>query len=129
MNNTSTAPIRQKLPATRNSLTHRFNIVNCIGYLTVGLSEDEKPVEIFITLNKASPETQVMMDIFAHQTSLMLQYGVPLEVLVEKFVGARFEPLGFTDNKDIRFAQSIVDYVLRWLALRFNIACSANRQG
>jgi ribonucleoside-diphosphate reductase alpha chain len=113
------APHRHRLPATRPSITHKFDVAGHEGYLNVGLFEDGKPGELFITMAKEGSTVGGMMDAFATSISLCLQYGVPLEALVKKFSHQRFEPNGMTSNKDIPFAKSIVDYVFRWLGLAF----------
>jgi ribonucleoside-diphosphate reductase alpha chain len=112
-------PNRHRLPATRPSITHKFDVANHEGYLNVGLYEDGTPGELFITMSKEGSTVGGMMDAFATSISLCLQYGVPLEALVKKFTHQRFEPSGMTANRDIPFAKSIVDYVFRWLGLTF----------
>ncbi len=89
------------------------------GYLTVGLYEDGQPGEIFITMAKEGSTISGLMDSFATAVSLALQYGVPLKVLCDKFSHSRFEPSGWTNNSEIRYAKSIMDYIFRWLALKF----------
>jgi len=112
-------PHRQRLPATRPSLTHKFDVAGHEGYLNVGLYEDGRPGELFITMAKEGSTVGGMMDAFATAISLCLQYGVPLDSLVNKFSHQRFEPSGMTSNRDIPFAKSIVDYVFRWLGMTF----------
>ena len=112
-------PNRRRLPDERQSLTHRFNVGNYKGYITVGLYEDGTPGEIFILMAKEGTMISGLMDAFATAISMSLQYGVPLPVLVNKFSHMRFEPSGATRNPDIRVASSIVDYVFRWLGMRF----------
>ncbi|GMV37240.1 MAG: ribonucleoside-diphosphate reductase subunit alpha [Fimbriimonadales bacterium] len=112
-------PVRRRLPAERQSLTHKFSVGGHEGYITVGLFEDGTPGEIFITMSKEGSVISGLMDCFATSISLALQYGVPLKTLVEKFSHTRFEPSGYTGNKEIPFAKSIMDYLFRWLALRF----------
>jgi ribonucleoside-diphosphate reductase alpha chain len=112
-------PHRRHLPDTRQSLTHKFDIAGHEGYITVGLFDDGAPGEVFITMAKEGSTVGGMMDAFATAISLCLQYGVPLESLVKKFSHQRFEPNGMTTNRDIPFAKSIVDYIFRWLGLRF----------
>jgi ribonucleoside-diphosphate reductase alpha chain len=112
-------PNRRRLPDERQSLTHRFNVGNYKGYITVGLYEDGMPGEIFILMAKEGTMISGLMDAFATAISMSLQYGVPLSVLVNKFSHMRFEPSGATNNPDIRVASSIVDYVFRWLGMRF----------
>ena len=110
---------RRKLPAERNSLTHKFSIGGHEGYITVGMYKDGQPGEIFIKMAKEGSTLSGIMDAFALSVSISLQYGVPLRALVEKFVNSRFEPSGYTGNPDIRFAKSIVDYIGRWLGGKF----------
>jgi ribonucleoside-diphosphate reductase alpha chain len=110
---------RRKLPDTRRSITHKFSIAGYEGYITVGMYEDGKPGEIFITLGKAGSTLAGFADSFATAISFALQHGVELRFLVDKFTHVRFEPSGFTGNPDIPLAQSIVDYVFRWMALQF----------
>jgi len=112
-------PHRHRLPTTRPSLTHKFDVAGHEGYLNVGLYEDGSPGELFITMAKEGSTVGGMMDAFATSISLCLQYGVPLEALVNKFSHQRFEPAGMTSNRDIPFAKSIVDYIFRWLGLTF----------
>jgi ribonucleoside-diphosphate reductase alpha chain len=112
-------PVRHRMPDTRNSMTHRFEIAGHEGYITVGLYEDRQPGELFITMSKEGSTIGGLMDTVGTLTSIALQYGVPLESLVKKFAYQRFEPSGFTKNPDIRHATSITDYVFRWLACQF----------
>ena len=113
-------PHRHRLPATRPSITHKFDIAGHEGYLNVGLYEDtDQPGELFITMAKEGSTVGGMVDAFATSISLCLQYGVPLEALVKKFSHQRFEPSGMTANRDIPFAKSIVDYIFRWLGVTF----------
>ncbi len=112
-------PHRRHLPDTRDSITHKFDVAGHEGYITVGLFDDGTPGEVFITMAKEGSTVGGMMDAFATAISLCLQYGVPLESLVKKFSHQRFEPNGMTTNRDIPFAKSIVDYIFRWLGLRF----------
>src|SRR6195256_5998253 len=112
-------PIRHRMPDTRMSLTHRFEIAGHEGYITVGLYEDRQPGELFITMSKEGSTIGGLMDTVGTLTSIALQYGVPLESLVKKFAYQRFEPSGFTKNPDIRNATSITDYVFRYLACQF----------
>ena len=112
-------PHRQRLPTTRPSLTHKFDIAGHEGYLNVGLYEDGRPGELFITMAKEGSTVGGMMDAFATAISLCLQYGVPLEALVKKFTHQRFEPSGMTANRDIPFAKSVIDYIFRWMGLTF----------
>jgi len=112
-------PLRRRLPETRSAVTHKFDIAGHEGYLTVGLFEDGRPGELFITMAKEGSTIGGLMDSIGTLTSLAWQYGVPLEALVKKFAYQRFEPSGFTKNPEIRNASSITDYVFRWLALQF----------
>jgi ribonucleoside-diphosphate reductase alpha chain len=112
-------PYRRRLPDERQAVTHKFSVGGHEGYLTVGLFEDGQPGEIFITMSKEGSTLSGLMDSFATMVSLSLQYGVPLRVLVNKFSHTRFEPSGVTNNRDIRFAKSIIDYIFRWMALKF----------
>jgi ribonucleoside-diphosphate reductase alpha chain len=118
---TATAKIyRKKLPDERASVTHKFSIAGHEGYITVGMYEDGNPGEVFITMAKEGSTISGLMDSFATSISLALQYGVPLKVLIDKFAHSRFEPSGFTQNKNIPFAKSIMDYIFRWMALKFD---------
>ncbi len=112
-------PSRHRMPDTRMSLTHRFEIAGHEGYITVGLYEDRQPGELFITMSKEGSTIGGLMDTVGTLTSIALQYGVPLQGLVKKFAYQRFEPSGFTKNPDIRNATSITDYVFRWLGCQF----------
>ena len=112
-------PRRERLPDTRNSVTHKFSISGHEGYISVGLYPDGRPGEVFITMAKEGSTIGGLMDSFGTATSISLQYGVPLEVLVSKFSHTRFEPMGHTTNPDIRIAKSLVDYIFRWLGLTF----------
>ncbi|TWT74266.1 vitamin B12-dependent ribonucleotide reductase [Allorhodopirellula solitaria] len=112
-------PSRERLPDTRQSLTHKFSIAGHEGYLCVGLYPDGRPGEIFITMAKEGSTIGGIMDSFGTALSIALQYGVPLDVIVNKFSHTRFEPMGHTTNKDIRIAKSVVDYIARWLGITF----------
>ena len=112
-------PRRERLPDTRQSITHKFNISGHEGYLNVGLYPDGRPGELFITMAKEGSTVGGLMDSFGTAISLSLQYGVPLEVLVNKFSHTRFEPMGHTTNPDIRIAKSMVDYIFRWMGITF----------
>ena len=112
-------PSRHRMPDTRVSITHKFEIAGHEGYITVGLYENGEPGEVFIQMAKEGSTIGGLMDTLATLTSLALQYGVPLESLVKKFAYQRFEPSGFTKNPDIRNATSITDYVFRWLGCQF----------
>jgi len=112
-------PVRRKLPDERQAVTHKFSIAGHEGYLTVGLYEDGQPGEIFLKMAKEGSTVSGLMDSIATMTSIALQYGVPLRALVEKFSHTRFEPAGFTNNREIPIAKSITDYVFRYLGSRF----------
>ncbi len=114
-----TQPIRRKLPDERQAITHKFEIAGHEGYITVGLYEDGMPGEIFLVMAKEGSTISGFADAFAQAVSYALQYGVPLQVLVDKFSHVRFEPAGMTKNPQVRIAKSIVDYVFRWLATKF----------
>jgi len=111
--------MRRKLPDERKAVTHKFDIGGHEGYLTVGLYEDGTPGELFVTMAKEGSTISGLMDAFATQTSYALQFGVPLKFMVDKFSHMRFEPSGFTKNKEIPIAKSIVDYIFRWMASHF----------
>jgi len=111
--------VRRKLPDERKALTHKFDIAGHEGYLTVGLYEDGMPGELFVTMAKEGSTISGLMDAFATQTSYALQFGVPLKFMVDKFSHMRFEPSGFTKNREIPIAKSIVDYIFRWMASHF----------
>jgi ribonucleoside-diphosphate reductase alpha chain len=111
--------VRHRLPEERASLTHKFGIAGHEGYITVGLYPNGQPGEIFIKMAKEGSTVSGLMDSFATAVSLSLQHGVPLKVLCEKFAHSRFEPSGWTGNEQIGFAKSIMDYIFRWLQLRF----------
>lgn len=112
-------PLRRRLSDTRTAITHKFDIAGHEGYLTVGLFEDGRPGELFVTMAKEGSTIGGLMDAIGTLTSMALQYGVPLDALVRKFAHQRFEPSGFTKNPDIRNASSITDYVFRWMATQF----------
>jgi ribonucleoside-diphosphate reductase alpha chain len=111
--------VRRKLPDERESITHKFSIGGHEGYITVGKYEDGAPGEIFITMAKEGSTISGLMDSFATMTSLALQHGVPLQLLIDKFTHTRFEPSGFTKNPEIPMAKSIMDYIFKWLAIKF----------
>jgi ribonucleoside-diphosphate reductase alpha chain len=111
--------IRHTMPDTRMSITHKFEIAGHEGYITAGLYDDGQPGEVFVQMSKEGSTIGGLMDTVATLTSMALQYGVPLEQLVNKFAYQRFEPSGFTRNPDIRTAFSITDYVFRWLGCEF----------
>jgi ribonucleoside-diphosphate reductase alpha chain len=112
-------PVRRRLPDERQAITHKFSISGHEGYLTVGLYEDVTPGEIFVTMAKEGSAVSGLVDAVATLTSITLQYGVPVEVLCKKFIHTRFEPNGFTNNPNIPMAKSILDYIFRWLELKF----------
>jgi ribonucleoside-diphosphate reductase alpha chain len=114
-----TQPVRRKLPDERQAITHKFDIQGHEGYITVGLFADGQPGEIFLVMAKEGSTISGFADAFAQAISYALQYGVPLQALVDKFSHVRFEPSGMTRNPEIRFAKSIVDYIFRWLASKF----------
>ena len=111
--------VRRRLPDERQAITHKFSIAGHEGYITAGLYEDGTPGEIFITMSKEGSTISGLMDAFATSVSMALQYRVPLRVLVEKFQHMRFEPSGFTGNREIPIAKSVLDYIFRWLGLKF----------
>jgi ribonucleoside-diphosphate reductase alpha chain len=112
-------PRRERLPDTRQSITHKFNVSGHEGYVTVGLYDDGRPGELFITMAKEGSTIGGLMDAFGTSVSMSLQYGVPLEDYVRKFSHMRFEPQGYTKNPDIRIAKSLIDYIFRWLGMTF----------
>jgi ribonucleoside-diphosphate reductase alpha chain len=112
-------PRRRKLPDERLSLTHKFSVAGHDGYLHVGMYEDGTPGEIFIKMSKEGSTLSGVMDTLALSLSMNLQYGVPLEVLCEKLAHTRFEPMGMTTNREIPMVKSLMDYLGRWLALKF----------
>src|SRR5580765_4371392 len=110
---------REKMPAERASVTHKFSIGGHEGYITVGMYEDNRPGEIFIKMSKEGSTLSGIMDGLALTISLGLQYGVPLKVFVDKLLNTRFEPSGITANPNIRFVSSVLDYIARWLGGKF----------
>jgi len=112
-------PIRKKLGRTRNSKTLSFRVADCHGYVTVGEYDDGRPGEIFLKVAKQGSTLAGIMDAFAISVSHGLQYGVPLRAFVEMYTNMRFEPAGMTDDPDIRFASSLVDYIFRRLAVEY----------
>jgi ribonucleoside-diphosphate reductase alpha chain len=112
-------PRRERLPHTRRSVTHKFDIQGHEGYINVGFYPDGRPGELFITMAKEGSTIGGLMDVLGTAISIGLQYGVPLEVFVNKFAHSRFEPAGFTKNPDIPIAKSIADYIFRWLGMEF----------
>ena len=125
----STGPVRKKLPDERHAITHKFDIAGHEGYITVGLFEDGTPGELFLVMAKEGSTISGFADAFAQAISYALQYGVPLQDLVDKFSHVRFEPSGMTKNPDVRFAKSIVDYIFRWMAAKFLSAEAQFRAG
>jgi len=115
----SQGAIRRKLPDERQSITHKFDITGHEGWITVGLYEDGTPGEMFLTMAKEGSTISGFVESFAKSISYCLQYGVPLQDLVDSFVGMRFEPAGKTGNTELPIAKSIVDYVFRWMAIKF----------
>jgi len=111
--------VRRRLPDERRSLTHHFSVGGQEGYVTVGLYEDELPGEVFIRMAKEGSTVSGLMDSFATVVSLALQYGVPLQILCDKFSHTRFEPSGWSGNPKLGYAKSLMDYLVRWLELRF----------
>ena len=111
--------VRHRLQEERASITHKFSIAGHEGYITVGLYPSGQPGEIFIKMAKEGSTVSGLMDAFATSISLALQHGVPLKVLCEKFAHTRFEPSGWTGNEQIGYAKSLMDYIFRWLNLRF----------
>ncbi len=121
MQATETTNPRRVLPATRRSLTHKFAVAGHEGYLTIGLHEDGSPGEIFIKMSKEGSTLSGLIQGFCRAFSIALQYGLPLQDAVDRFRGMRFDPMGPTNNPDIPEAMSILDYVARYLELRFLI--------
>ncbi|MET0144872.1 MAG: vitamin B12-dependent ribonucleotide reductase [Ilumatobacteraceae bacterium] len=112
-------PLRQKLPRSRRGRTFEFRVADCKGFATIGEYDDGRPGEIFLTVSKQGSTLSGIMDAFAKSISYGLQYGVPLRAFVEAFTSMRFEPAGMTDDPDIRFATSIMDYLFRRLAIEY----------
>jgi ribonucleoside-diphosphate reductase alpha chain len=119
------APYRRHLPDERQSVTHKFRVGEQEGYITVGLYDEGQPGEIFVNISKEGSTIRGLMDSVALLTSVALQYGVPLQNLVDKFRGVHFEPNGMTSNPQVPTASSLVDYIFRWLEQRFLVAPSA----
>jgi ribonucleoside-diphosphate reductase alpha chain len=111
--------VRHKLPDERRAITHKFSVGGHEGYLTVGMYEDGRPGEIFIVMAKEGSTISGLMDSFATAISVALQHGVPSKLLVDKFAHTRFEPSGYSEHPDIGYAKSIMDYIFRWLDLKF----------
>jgi ribonucleoside-diphosphate reductase alpha chain len=118
-NPSATRPERRRLADERQALTHHFSVGGQEGYVTVGLYEDGAPGEVFIKMAKEGSTVSGLMDSFATAVSLALQDGVPLKVLCQKFSHMRFEPSDWSGNARIGYAKSIMDYLFRWLELRF----------
>ncbi len=112
-------PVRRKLPKKRDSKTFSFRVADCHGYVTVGEFEDGQPGELFLKVAKQGSTLAGIMDGFAIAVSLGLQFGVPLRTFVEKFTNVRFEPAGMTDDRELRFATSLLDYIFRRLAVEY----------
>lgn len=112
-------PRRERLPETRTSITHKFEIANHDGYIIVGLYNDGRPGEVFLKMGKEGSTLGGLLDCIGILTSVALQYGVPLETLVNKLSHVRFEPSGPTKNPQIPMAKSIVDYIFRWMESAF----------
>jgi ribonucleoside-diphosphate reductase alpha chain len=111
--------VRHKLQEERASITHKFKVGDHEGYVTVGLYPNGDPGELFVTMAKEGSTVSGLMDSFALAVSIALQHGVPLKLFCEKFAHTRFEPSGWSGNADIGYAKSIMDYIFRWLQLRF----------
>src|SRR5438105_844849 len=111
--------VRNFLPDERVSITHKFNVGGYEGYITVGLYPDRQPGELFITMAKEGSTVSGLISSFAKAASIGLQYGVPLKVLCSAFSRTRFEPSGWTGNPAIGCASSVMDYIFRWLEMRF----------
>ena len=122
-------PVRRRLPDERQAITHKFDIAGHEGYITVGLFDDGSPGEIFLVMAKEGSTISGFADAFAQAVSYALQYGVPLQALVDKFSHVRFEPSGLTKNPDVRLAKSIVDYIFRWMATKFLSAAAQYQAG
>jgi ribonucleoside-diphosphate reductase alpha chain len=122
-------PRRRALPDERSSITHKFKIEGHTGYITVGLYEDGSPAEVFISMAKQGSTIYGLMESFGRAISYALQYGVPLSDLVRNFSHMRFEPSGSTSNPEIPFAQSVIDYLFRWLASKFLSADEVEQLG
>ena len=112
-------PVRRELADERPSLTHKFKVGGHTGYMTIGLYPDGSPAELFLVVGKEGGVVRGLLDGFATSVSLALQYGVPLRALVDRFTNMSFEPAGWTPNPDVPYAKSILDYVFRYLALKY----------
>jgi len=122
-------PMRRRLPDERRAVVHHFSVGGHEGYVMVGLYEEGQPGEIFIRMAKAGSTIAGLMDSFGIAISMALQYGVPLKVLCDKFSHTRFEPSGWSTVQEIGYAKSLMDYLFRWLALRFLPAMSPSDTG
>jgi ribonucleoside-diphosphate reductase alpha chain len=111
--------VRNRLPDERISVTHKFEVGGHEGYITVGLYPDRQPGELFITMAKEGSTVSGLISSFAQAISIGLQHGVPLKVFCEKYAHTRFEPSGWSGHPDIRHASSVMDYIFRWLHLKF----------
>ena len=111
--------VRNVPPVTRRSVTHKFGIGECEAYLTVGLNDEDRPGDVFIKISKEGSTASGLVQGFCRALSLALQYGLPVESAVDRFRGTRFEPSGPTTNPDIPHADSVLDYVARYLELHF----------
>jgi ribonucleoside-diphosphate reductase alpha chain len=114
--------VRQTLPTTRESITHKFIIAKHEGYLTIGLYPDGKPGEIFLKMSKEGSTLSGMCQAFCLAFSMAMQYGLTIEEAVKRFRGMRFEPLGPTNNPEIPEASSIIDYIARYLEINYGVA-------
>jgi ribonucleoside-diphosphate reductase alpha chain len=112
-------PVREKLPRSRRGRTFEFRVADCKGFATIGEYDDGRPGEVFLTVSKQGSTLSGIMDAFAKSISYGLQYGVPLRAFVEAFTNMRFEPAGMTDDPEIRFASSVMDYLFRRLAMEY----------
>ena len=112
-------PIRRPLPTEREGIVHKFAVGGHEGYIAVGLYADRRPAEMFITMSKAGSTVRGFADTIAKLTSLLLQFGVSIDVIADKFRYARFEPQGVSVGSEITSATSIIDYVFHWMVLRF----------
>lgn len=110
---------RRHLPDERRAITHHFSIAGQEGYITVGVYEDGSPGEMFVRMAKEGSTVSGLMDAFATVVSLALQHGVPLSVICGKLSHMRFEPSGWSGNPSIGYAKSLMDYIARWLELKF----------
>lgn len=128
LNEARTSPHRSRLESTRRSITHKFSIGQHEGYLTVGLFPDNQPGELFVRMAKEGSTMGGLMDTIGVLTSLALQYGVPIETLAHKFEHVSFEPSGYTHNKSIQRASSVIDYIFRWLGMQFSDTYRQERQ-